>query len=267
MTLTPIFVGGAPRSGTTLTRAILDAHPDIVCGPELRAIPALARLYRETQTTMGGVLAAHYGFTSENMIVMFRDLIESFLAPLHARSGKTFVAEKTPANALYFVELSVLFPRSRFVHILRDPRDVVASLTRMDWRDAKSGERLPITASVAGAALGWRDHVAAARRARDSGAPVHDLVYEALIADPAATLARLFGFLGVPPSDLPLAHHLNFTALSGENETSAEAVAKPLDARSVSRWRRDLSEAEIAEVERIAGRLLEDCGYRPASAS
>lgn len=265
MTFSPIFVGGAPRSGTTLVRAILDAHPDIACGPELRAFPALARLYRETASAMGATLAAHYSFDAECLKETFRRLIASFLAPLHERSGKRFVAEKTPANALYFFELSALFPESRFIHVVRDPRDVVASLIKMDWRDAKTGARLPITASVADAAQGWRDHVAAARAARDRGASVYDLVYEDLVAEPEATLAKLFGFLGVSPSSAPLAHQLTFKAVAGENETSAAAVARPLNADAIERWRRDLSPASVAEIEEIAGPLLNACGYRPAA--
>lgn len=266
MTPAPIFVGGAPRSGTTLTRAILDAHPDIVCGPELRAFPALARLYRETNAAMGETFAAHFAFDAEDLRRTFRILVASFLEPLRARSGKTFVAEKTPANALYFTELFALFPEGRFIHVVRDPRDVVASLIRMDWRDAKTGARLPITASVEGAATGWRDHVTAARAARAAGAPVHEFRYEALIARPAKTLADLFAFLGVAESEAPLAHHLNFSARAGENETSAAAVARPLNDSAIARWRRDLSLDDVKTIERIAGPLLQDCGYAPAGA-
>jgi hypothetical protein len=267
MTLSPIFVGGAPRSGTTLARAILDAHPDIACGPELRAFPALARLYRDTAATMSATYSMHFAFDDAALREAFRTLIVSFLRPLHERSGKKEIAEKTPANALYFSPLFELFPRSRFVHVVRDPRDVVASLLNSDWRDAKSGERLPITASVTGAAQGWRDHVAAARAARAAGAPVHDLIYEKLIEKPAQTLNELFEFLGAAPSEAPLAHHLNFRAREGENETSAAAVANPLNDSAVGRWRRDLSPADVRTVEAIAGPLLEACGYRPSSDS
>lgn len=263
----PIFVGGAPRSGTTLTRAVLDSHPEIACGPELRAFPTLARLYRETAASMGATLAAHYQFTAEDLKLAFRDLVASFLSPLHERSGKPRIAEKTPANALYFAELFKLFPDGRFVHVVRDPRDVVASLISMDWRDLKSGERLPITASVAGAAEGWRSHVAAARAAASAGAPVFELHYEKLVAAPAETLAGLFDFLGVAPSDTPLQHHLNFSAQEGENETSAAAVSRPLNSAAIGRWRRDLSEQAILEIERIAGPLLEECGYARAIAA
>lgn len=261
----PIFVGGAPRSGTTLTRAILDSHPEIACGPELRAFPALARLYRDTAVTMGALLSAHYFFGPDDLRRTFRDLAASFLKPLHQQSGKRLIAEKTPANALYFRELFALFPESRFILVVRDPRDVAASLIRMDWRDAKSGQRLPITASIQGAAGGWRDHVVAARNAADAGAPVHTLRYESLIAQPAKTLDDLFAFLGVAPSDAPLAHYQNFNARAGENETSAAAVAKPLNGGAIARWRRELSLNEVQTIEKIAGPLLAEYGYTPAA--
>ncbi len=265
MSLTaPIFVGGAPRSGTTLARAILNAHPDVACGPELRAFPALARLYRETAAAMGQTLEAHYFFNAADLKGTFREFITSFLKAFHERSGKRFIAEKTPANALYFRELHQLFPESRFIHVVRDPRDVVASLIRQDWRDEKTGKRLPITASLAGAATGWRDHVAAARAAGTEGAPVFELQYEKLIAAPAETIGDLFRFLGVPPSEAPLSHHLTFSALDGENETSAAAVARPLNNAAVGRWRREFSIRQLSEIEAIAGSLLPECGYTRA---
>lgn len=261
--LTPIFIGGAPRSGTTLVRAVLDAHPEIACGPELRAVPALARLYRDTAIAMAPVLSAHYEFSPDDMKETFRRLIVSFLEPVHARSGKRLIAEKTPANALYFAELHQLFPESRFVHVIRDPRDVVASLLTMDWRDARTGGRLPITANAAAAAHGWRDHVTAARAASVAGARVFDLVYEQFTGDAAQTLADLFPFLGVAPSDAPLRHHQYFHVRRGENETSAEAVSRPLNDKAVGRWRRELSREAVAEVEGIVGPLLQHFGYAP----
>jgi hypothetical protein len=260
----PIFVGGAPRSGTTLVRAILDAHPDIACGPELRAFPALARLYRETLASMGPTLEAHYFYKTSDLKASFRDLMASFLQPFHERSGKTFVAEKTPANALYFAELHALFPQSRFVHVVRDPRDVVASLISMDWRDETTGARLPITASLEGAAQGWRDHVAAARAAGAGGAPIFECRYEKLIAAPAQAVADLFRFLGVPPSAAPLSHHLTFSAESGENETSARSVSRPLNDAAIGRWRRTFSPQEVRKIETLVGPLLEECGYARA---
>lgn len=260
----PIFVGGAPRSGTTLVRAILNSHPDIACGPELRAFPALARLYRETDAAMAATFEAHYFFEAADLRAAFRDLVASFLRPYHDRSGKRFVAEKTPANALYFRELHQLFPDSRFVHVVRDPRDVVASLVKMDWRDEKNGARLPITASIAGAAQGWRDHVIAASGARAAGAPVLDIRYEDVLSAPARTFERLFRFLGAAPSDAPSSHHLTFSVTEGENETSADAVSRPLNDKAVGRWRREFSKAQVREIEAAVGSLPEEYGY-PAS--
>lgn len=261
----PIFVGGTPRSGTTLTRAILNSHPDIACGPELRAIPALARLYRETASTMAGTYSRHFGFSEGDLRQTYAALIASFLAPFHARSGKRLIAEKTPANALYFLDLHALFPQARFVHVVRDPRDVVASLVGMDWRDARTGARAPITASIENAAIGWRDHVLAARSARESGAPVHEMTYETLVGAPAAAMRALFEFLGLGvPADLQ-AHDAGFDSRAGENETSAGAVARPINDHAIGRWRRDLTRAQAQTVEEIAGTLLGCYGYAPAA--
>jgi hypothetical protein len=52
----PIFVGGAGRSGTTLVRVILDSHPNIVCGPELKLTPLIGQLWHQFMTVHAPVL-------------------------------------------------------------------------------------------------------------------------------------------------------------------------------------------------------------------
>ncbi|MDZ7627438.1 MAG: sulfotransferase domain-containing protein [Parvularculaceae bacterium] len=112
--------------------------------------------------------------------------------------------------------------------------------------------------------MGWRNHVNAAREARAGGAPVHEVKYEALVAGPAATMRALFAFLGVTALTEEQSHHKSFDRTSGENESSADAVARPLNALAVGRWRQDLTRAEAQTVERIVGPLLARYGYAHA---
>lgn len=257
----PIFIGGMPRSGTTLLRVILDSHPNIACGPELRAIPALAALSRDTRKLMGETLEQHYALAPRDLDRIYADLVLSFLEPLHQASGKKRIAEKTPANALHFAELARLFPKSPLIQVIRDGRDAVASVLKMDWKDDKTGAPLPITKDAGFAGTVWTEHIARGREARDAGARYFEIRYEDIIRDPKAALAPLFEFLGEPWSDEVLAYHKNEKIDLGLHEASAEQVSTALYAKSVGRWRESLTPPQKSAIKAAAGDLLIELGY------
>jgi hypothetical protein len=256
----PIFIGGAPRSGTTLLRAIIDAHPSIACGPELRAIPSLCALRASIEATAGEGLRRDYSVGPGELDRAFAAAIASFLEPRRRASGKARIAEKTPANVLHFPALRRLFPAAPLIAIHRDPRDVVASLLSMDWRDGRSGERLEITRDpVAGARLWLLSVETALQMSGDAGFFLTS--YEALVDEPDAVKASLFRFLGEPFDAQALRHDVSFDPASGEHEPSNTRVAGPIDRASVGRWRRELSRDARRAVEEIAGPFMTRLGY------
>lgn len=257
----PIFVGGAPRSGTTLLRVILDQHSSIACGPELRAIPGLALLSASTRMSMGSVYDAHYGLAPSDLNAVFRDLICAFLEPYAARRGKRRIAEKTPANALHFEELARLFPDASFIQIIRDGRDVASSLLGVDWRDGRTGAPFVYTKDPRAGALLWAEHVRAGRRAAATGARYFEIRYEDLARSLEAALRPLFGFLEEPWEAAVLDFRMNATISAGQNETSASAVAQPLTAGSIGRWRRDLGARAEEAFAGGPAELLRELGY------
>lgn len=257
----PIFIGGMPRSGTTLLRVILDSHPNIACGPELRAIPALAALSRDTRKLMGETLEQHYALAPRDLDRIYAELVLSFLEPLHRATGKKRIAEKTPANALHFAELGRLFPESPLIQVIRDGRDAVASVMKMDWKDDKTGAALAITRDPAIAAAAWVEHIARGREARDAGARYFEIRYEDIVRAPKAALTPLFEFLGEPWSDEVLAYHENGQIDPGLHEASAEQVSSALYAKSVGRWREALSPPHKSAIKAAAGDLLIELGY------
>jgi len=264
--LPPIFIGGCPRSGTTLLRVMLDSHPDVACGSELRLVHVFANLWRNVRDTRGTVLNQHFGVTDGKLKSYFAAPIGEILERFRMGQGKARVAEKTPANITVFPLLHELFPESPLIHIIRDGRDVVASLQGMSWTDERNGRAMDIVSDVGAAAATWVECVRAGLAMREcQGAEnfYHEIRYEALIQDPLQALASLLRFLGLQWNDQLLEFHRNPRILGGTEESSARQVALPLYTNAIGRWRRDLTAEQLDTVMAVAGSLLGELEYCP----
>ena len=241
----PVFVLGAPRSGTTFVAGSIGRVPGLVDLGELQpwkaAIPRLvARPAEEAGRELRGMLEAirRYGLVR------------------HLRA-----VEQTPETAFVLDAVSRAYPQAAIVHMVRDPRDVAASLLQKGWlRAGRHGQ------DDAGAPYGeharfwvepervdefnqadearragwaWRRYVTAARAARSATIEVR---YEELAADPETASEPLAAHVGADPVIL------------------ARALSR-MHAESVGRWRRNLAPEQVAEVESEAAELMEELGY------
>src|SRR6266852_608364 len=227
-----VFIIGCPRSGTTLVRHIVGAHPLIAITPEAHWIPkwfekrrgltpeglvtpdliakllahpkfALFRLGREDLMTLVG----------NGQPLSYASFVTGIFDLYGKAHGKKLVGNKTPDSARRMDTLHALWPQAQFVHLIRDGRDVALSL--MDWpkmRSKKPGtfptwKDDPVSTS----ALWWELNV---RRGREGGRLLgsglyHELRYESLIANPAEECANLCAFLGLPYDDAMLRFYEN----------------------------------------------------------
>lgn len=241
-----VFVVGSPRSGTTFTAGAIGALPGFVDLGEVpmlkAAIPRLVELPEPEQAR-------------EIRRILQRVRALAFVRRLRG-------VEQTPETAFVLPGALRAFPSALAVHVVRDGRDVVCSLLERGWLSAQRSteaddaglaygvhprfwveperrEEFAHVSDARRAAWAWRRYVGAARAAGDRTV---ELRYEELVVDPGAateTLARALG-----GGALPL----------------AEAFARA-HARSVGRWRRDLSAEQLADVEAEAGPLLDELGY------
>lgn len=243
----PIFVVGSPRSGTTLTRFILDSHPSISCGPETHFLGDLHRL-----ADTHWMRAERFDVDREYWDHLVRDFFEALHVDYMRRRGRRRWADKTPGYALHLDYIDRLFPDARFVHVIRDGRDVVASY-RYRW-----GYRAAVKAPGQ-----WARHVDAGLRfGRGTAADrYHEIRYEELVRNPEQVLRPLFEFLDEPWDAAVLAFNQSSPLVAARREQSGEDSL-------IYTSRVGVGDAELDPfLRRIfnarAGRLMRELGYTP----
>ncbi len=279
------FIVGVARSGTTLLRLMLDAGPDISIPPEtyfllpfFRSPRPLSEIDGEefTLTVTGFHPFADLGIAAASLheaIARIRpfDLAEAArtVYRLYAeRHGKCRIGDKTPAYGRWMERIEAVLPEARFIHVIRDGRDVALSL-RQQWF-APSQE-------MSGLARHWADEVRAIEAVGSRCRHVRVVRFEELVRDPRTTLQGLCAWLSLPYDAAMLGFHRTAADRLGEvgdqrmpdgrvvtreSRLARHSLASsPPDESRAGAWRTTLSEAERRDFESVAGDLLAELGY------
>ncbi len=197
-----IFVGGAPRSGTTLVQNMLDSHPDIFGGPEFIHIPDVIRLRKDLHgsITRGWIdLFCSHADVDHHIC----SLIENLLLPLANKHEGKLLSEKTPGNVLVFSELIDLFPGARFIHVVRDPRAIIASMLQVGKRAKGQDMKTAVFTNTLDAAMNYTQKCLTAGFAASQSAPnnILTIMYEQLVTKPERETKKICDFLSIAWSD------------------------------------------------------------------
>jgi hypothetical protein len=280
-----LFIVGCARSGTTLLQRVLNAHPQLAIIHETHWIPVFFRdrigLTPEGLATpeLIPALLAHERFRKRfTKVGIGREELERLLEPgapvsfagfvsglfdLYGRlQGKPLVGDKTPRYVQNVPVLHGLWPKARFIHLIRDGRDVCLSAINWKERAAVLANRFstwgphPVTT----AAVWWKWRVRLGREAGETLGPrlYTELRYEALVARPAEECARLCGFLGIPYDDAMLLFHEGRTR--DDPALSAKRSWRPITP-GLRDWRTQMSPEDQERFEAAAGDLLDELGY------
>ncbi len=229
----PIVIYGAPRSGTTYLVEILNRHPDI-------AITSETRLFVWAHRALTGITDEFYSLFKEKerfVEYLWRempDLIREFYAELS--DGRPFWGDKNPHYASRNSEgcldtIMKLFPETRFIHIVRDGRDVVGSILAKRWESFETAHEWWINYTAIGSTFG-------------QSLPIPHYLefrYEDLVQDDLAMASRILAFLGV---DIHPSVE-EFCKSQGEQRSPINEPTRDLNADvSASRWEDLLSPSE-----------------------
>jgi tetratricopeptide (TPR) repeat protein len=212
----PVFIVGVPRTGTTVTASLLAKTSPVRDRGELRTLRFIARQLRAV-----GRLGSPAALAEAARV--YRKLAVQDDAPA------IWYLDQDPLNFRYLDIATAMFPQARVVHLRRDRRDTALSLWGQDFARSDLGFAYDFDA-MAGYLAGhdtlmryWQDHLPV---------PIHELDYEALVADPDSALAALRDFIGAParaPGPEPNAAPV----LSA----SVWQARQPIYTTSVGRWR------------------------------
>lgn len=238
----PIFLVGAERSGTTLLRLMLDQHPELAWCFEFEyavdqmsdqgQFPAM-EVYHEWLETHRIFQACNFEIDPS---LDYPQLIKSFLVQQAAQTHKKIVGATVHRH---FDRLLLIWSNARFIHILRDPRDVARSCVGMGWAgNVWTGVERWIEAEQL-----WADTkqiVPAERRL--------EITYELLITEPTIALQQVCKFLNIPYSDRMLKYP----------ESTSYGFPDP---RLIEQWKRKMTDREIQLVESRTAEMLVERGY------
>lgn len=274
----PIFVLGSGRSGTTLVRLMLTAHPNIGIPPEGTFMMDLyRRWYRDGRVIdepidrfCDAVLAsdrfsdwkidrerlrAALSRVPEKTYAHLVDAVYgAYLSTLDERKARW--GDKNIDYVLELPRVVRLFPNAKIIHVIRDGRDVLAS-----YKNVKFGPK-----GALGVAMFWRKRVLTGRRVgRTLGeSRYYELQYERLVASPEDECRRVCGFLG----EAFTPQMLEFHQLNREKELVPAHrlewhanTLKPVTTERTGRWRDQLAPDEVKTFEALAGPAMREFGY------
>jgi hypothetical protein len=267
----PFFVGSG-RSGTTLVQAIFSAHPDLAVVHESQFIPRLVRAHgrRDAPFDPVALLAdlpkspdfqrmnlsidtIHHEL-SEQSVTDVADAIRLIFGLFAEAKGKRLYGDKTPGYVMHMGLIARLFPESRFVHVVRDGRDVALSYLRTDFGPENLSE----------GALYWKRRVCRGRATGEALGPDRymEMRYEDLVQDPEQVLRGVSTFIGIEFDERMLRFHESGDIVRSEtaHPSAHTNLSRPIGAR-VNDWRSQFSTEEAAVFDVLAGSTLEQFGY------
>lgn len=289
MLMLPVpFIVGVPRSGTTMLRLMLDAHSELAIPPKTMFLNLFLRsnckqlsIHEFVYQLADSPRWAVFGFEPDELInamgVILKkssanipELIRSHYQAYAQKQGKTrWGGEKSGIQLKSMLEISLVLPEAHFIHIIRDARSVVLSLKKAYFTKNRN---------VVALANNWVTSITKAREKAQKLPHYVEIKYEDLVLSTELNLQSICKFIDLPYQSSMLNYYQNASSRLeelkrdpqyGDYKTADEKInelfpliSKSPDISRIDAWKKELSFAEIREIESIAGKLLTDLGYK-----
>jgi hypothetical protein len=276
--MTGIFIVGAPRSGTTLLQSLISSHSEFFSPPEtsffLNMLPLLGvqhanpdfavsedgiRLVKQDFERMTGLKLDIDGTILPGMSVkrVFEQLIAGF-----NRENKPRWVEKTTNHARCMLAIRKFYPQAKFIHLIRDPVDSVASMANIKPTSI-ADFRITYVSSYYGFARLWKKNVLSTLRYPDQRNVLH-IFYEDLVLKPRIILEQVCAFLEVVfEESLMRTFHESAASLFSRESCpwQNENLVPGFHTDAVHKWRRKLPPEKVWLIQKYTQDLARYLGY------
>ena len=223
----PVFIVGMPRSGTSLTEQILDSHPEITGAGELLEIDNYTM-------EMSANLNPNTGFPNA-LSGISTDLLDAYAKRfedcLRTSGGNSrFVTDKMPQNYIHLGLISLMFPKTKIIHCVRNPLDTCLSIYFQSFNE--SHEYASKLKNIGYYYLEYRrlmEHWKSVIKT-----PIHDIYYEQLVTEPENSVRELLEFLNVDWDPACLEYYESKRHVP---TASYDQVRNKLYTSSINRWK------------------------------
>lgn len=276
----PIFVVGANRSGTTLLRLILNAHPNLAIPEEVvyfGSIMAGVPIEQWRSPSIADDVYAGFvstfidtkcgaldGINHEQLKAQllaegpqdFRYPYKTVLEAWARHHGKVRWGEKTPGNLFYVDVLLEMFPDAKFIHMVRDPRAGVSSMMGTTF----------FPKDIVFNAMSRHKFMTEGKALLEQSIPLDQrmtLRYEDLVTEPESTVQSLCDFLEEDFVPEMMAFYKDSSRYMKAEASSSfnKAATKPISADMLDKWKQRLSPDAVAKIEAICGKEMKEFGY------
>ena len=281
----PVFIVGAPRSGTTLTAKILGRHSSLFMPGETHFFSdiysnkqtlgsadlksskekiwdRLKDMYKrynepEDQLRIDQIFHSHESVLSlQKKWSSYKDVFSSFMEAQAHSAGKSRWGNNAPKDLFFVDEILQFFPDAKLVVCVRDPRDFLVSykkralVTSNDQKQRISSLYHPLITSLL-----WKMNIrkldTLKSKLKDTQLFIQN--YEDIVTKPDAEIKKLCNFL-----DITYESKMQNIVTNNSSEGS---LKQGIFSSSIGRWERELSNEEVCLVEYLAGKQLSNYGY------
>lgn len=278
--LDPVFIIGYSRSGTTLLSLMLNAHPALFIPKESEYFQRIPRAYRNRRhktKDVEEIIDTVNSKLSRNSFRVNKKLLRTLLSNSLPGKNNVLIAclyqawmeecgksdsrwgDKKPQHWAFVYNLKKWYPNSQFIHIVRDPRDVVASI------ETSFPQRVPLRKIIPPqivSAWHWRKEV---RTIKKEGLLLGSrryfmIQYENLVSKTHSQLENICNFLGINFTDDMLKYQKNALSSTIHTETQKQPHTK-----KIGRYDSYLSKNQVNDIEYICKNEMKDLGYQNIS--
>lgn len=279
------FILGRPRSGTTLLRSLLDAHPNVIIPLEHSNMIHLYMKYRSKKTRItdqiseqfikdflqAKIIREQWKLNADDIIknmqtlngrkFSFTAMIKMVYAgyqSVHPKENILVMGDKSPVNSLYAPEIVKVFPDAKFIHVVRDYRANLASMLKLDiFSPSASVILMQWTKSarqISRLAVIYPDRFLVIR-------------YEDFVNDPATYFRKICVFLEIPYIAEVLEPEKRKKTVKSSYASDFITTWQPdlagnISTDNIDKWKSELSEKLKRKADFIAGRTGQSYGYR-----